>query len=312
MIKEAKLTAKYAPKKLSDIVGQEEVTTYFKSVVARPEEAFSTYVLLGAFGSGKTSTVRAFGHELLKIDDLTSSPNFLEIDSGDTSFLDNFEQFKDFIFQEVDGWKIVVFDEVHLLDKKLQGKLLKDIEDFVGNIFFFFVSTEENGILPTILSRSLTFHIYTFSQSVLKETVEKVLKQENITLQEKTIDQIVFASHGHMRNLLNQIEVCLFQGEEKYIDIYGRLDRAINDYFQKTDKSVIDTMVRTPFEYLRSGVDRYLQEVIVKRKEVFRQQDMSKVVMPWLKMKQYVRTEDDFYTLLYIYKEIIDAIPRAL
>lgn len=60
--------------------------------------------------SHNTSVARAFAHDLLG-PDYASQPNYMEIDSSEKAVTENFDYFRDMMFQELPGWKVVVLDE---------------------------------------------------------------------------------------------------------------------------------------------------------------------------------------------------------
>lgn len=304
------LTNKYAPRVLSDIYGQDLAVSYFKSVVARPAEAHRNYVILGSYGCGKTSLCRAFARELLGRDDLFSCPSYLEIDSSDSSLLDDFDRFLSYMFQAVPGYKVVVLDEVHLLDKKIQQKFLKPLEDFQGDIFFFFVSTEQDGIIQTLVSRSLVFHVTSYNDVQLREYLGVVLGKESLGFKDETLDMLVFMSFGHIRNMLNQLEICVFQGEEYYLGCYSSFEKDIASYFKERGSEVVERLVRYPFEMLRHYLEYYIRYSILYKGGVLPSKDIPKVFTTYLKLKRYVMTEQDFYSFLLVFKEFLDSVIR--
>lgn len=105
------LTVKHRPGHLKDIFGQTQLVNYLSSLVKRPEQAHKNYAIIGSFGNSKTTAVRAFANDLLGVEDAASTPNYIEFDSAEESIIKNFSTLQDFIFQEVPGYKVVVFDD---------------------------------------------------------------------------------------------------------------------------------------------------------------------------------------------------------
>jgi DNA polymerase III delta prime subunit len=302
---DVRLVQKYAPRRLADVFGQETLIQYLKSVVAHPENAYRNHLVAGAYGSGKTASVRAFARDLLNRDDIERCSQYVEIDSGDKNIMSDFNRFRDYIFQRVDGYKCVAIDECHLIPDDVMQKFLKPLEDNVLPIFFFFVTTDYDKVPDTIKSRCLSFQVNSFSSVQVMEYLNKILQAEGRDLQENTKHAIVFSAQGHLRNLLNQLQICIFQGEEYYMKMYSRLNNAIEGYFRGKDVSVIETMIRTPFEILQQSMEYYILTNIVREHKVFKANEVPKIMVFYLKMKRYLKTETDFYSFLYIFFEFL-------
>lgn len=301
------LSLKLRPKSLSDVFGQKDVVRYFSSLVKRPEAGVRNYTIVGDYGTGKTSIARAFASDLLGVDSIEDCPSYMEFDSFQISDRSVYNRIKDYVFQPARGWKVVVFDEFHLVPKDVQAGMLKDIEEST-EIFFFFLSTEFDGILETILSRCHVFTLTKFPASLLREYLDLILASESIQVSDRVKEMVIMQSRGHLRDLLNKLQAALFQGEESYIESYVDTISLFERYFREKGSGVISIMESIPAAYLRSDLSFFMKEYIIKRKEIFQESVIPKIFMFYLKFIRLVESDNDFFSFLYSFKEYIEGM----
>lgn len=296
------LTQKYAPKTLNQIKGQKFATAYFKAVAKKPDSAVHNYVILGPYGCGKTSLVRAFANDLLGVEDASQTPNYVELDSFQIKDREKMLALKDFIFLEVPGYKVVCFDEFHLVDPDVQAGLLKDIEDCTLPIFFFFASTESNGILDTIMSRSLSFTLSKFTHAELEVIVKEIAAQEGVELDEATLKAVVFRSFGHLRNALMQLDFAWAVGNEVYVEETSRVLYLVEQLFSAPSKTVVDSLATFPYTLVQECIDHTLHRRIIQGKELYREPAIPNIFAFYLKFKRFLKNEHDFFSFLYLFQ----------
>jgi len=304
------LTQKYAPLTLSQIYGQPYPVAYFKAVAANPDAASRNYVITGSWGTGKTSLVRAFAADLIGTTDLYNTPNFLELDSYQIQDRDTLLSLKDYIFQEVPGYKVVLLDEWHLVDPSVQAGLLKDIETCSLPIFFFFVSTERTGILDTIFSRSIYFSLTKFSDSQLREYLGLVEAAEGLKLSEDLKSVLVFSAAGHIRDLLNQLELALVLDEGAYVSQASGLLLSVEQLFVSPGRASVDVLIHYPWTVVQSTVSHFLREKLVRDKLLFDPNSIVQIFSFYIKYKRYIQDEHDFFSFLIVFTEMLLTMRR--
>ena len=301
------LTSKYRPKTLKDIYGQDKVVSFFKSVLANPDFAPHYYLISGSFGCGKTALARAFATDLLGS---LSAPNYIEIDSGERTLQKNFEAIKNIVFQEVSGYKVVIFDECHLIDPSAQSQLLKIVEDYYGKLIIFFATTDPHLMLDTLRSRLHHFSLSLFTEEQLKTYACFVLEQENKVITDKALSLAAINAQGHMRNMLKQCELILFQGEETFLSYYDSIFKSITIYFTNfsvKDTESVEAMSKSHPSELRSLMGYFFRENILNpdgvHKDILPRHLIPKCFASYLKLLGLVKEPDDFFSAILVFRQ---------
>lgn len=307
------LATKYRPASLTDLYGQDDIVSFFRSVLNKKEESPRYYLLSGAFGTGKTSIARAFARDLLG-SDYKSSPNYIEIDSSEKVVADNFEMLRELIFAETPGWKVVLIDEAHLLPQNTSQLLLKVLEDYVGRLFIFFCTTDPQLLFPPLTSRLYKFSLSLFTQEQCVDYAKSILKKENVSLSDKTLALCALNSQGHLRDCAKQLDMVLFQGEEKYLETYQTIWNNLELFFFDFDLSA-DEVVQKMFSHhpvqLRAYLSFYLREYILSPKaprydQVYPANMCLKIFQVYLKFMSLLKEDTDYFSFLLEFRLILE------
>jgi DNA polymerase III gamma/tau subunit len=302
---------KYAPAHLNEIYGQEFPVHYFECAAGNPDAAYRNYVILGPMGVGKTTLVRAFANDLLGVNDASQTPQFLELDSYRISDRQTLLALKDYMFQEVNGYKVVLLDEWHLVDPTIQAGLLKDIESSTLPIFFFFVSTERSGILDTIMSRSIDFTLTRYTVEQLKAYLRTICGKEGIEISPATQNLLAFQSFGHIRNLLNQLELMVAVGEAPYAQQAQQLTGLVVDLFAAPSQAIVDGLSKFPYTLVQEVMGSYLHEQVIRTRSIFDPQSIIQVFQFYLRFKRYIQNENDFFSFLSLFQDFLKGMRRV-
>lgn len=252
--------------------------------------------------------VRAFARDLIGADDVGGSPNFVELDSYQISDRETMLSLKDYIFQEVPGHKVVLFDEWHLVDPTVQSGLLKDIEDSRSPIFFFFVSTERSGILDTIISRSLDFTLTKYTRDQLLVYLDFVLSDLGIEISPQTKDVIIFRSFGHIRNLLNQIELLLVMSEQSYYQNSSGIITAVENLLTAPSADTAKALAVYPFTLVQETLDFIIHERLICQKMWYKEGYIPQIFNFYLKFKKLITDDNDFFSFAILFAEFLASI----
>lgn len=214
---------KYRPQTLTEVIGQQIITTTLQNAVTQCQIA-PVYLFTGGRGTGKTSTARILAKmincqaEILPCNKCEScisisNGNYLdviEIDAASNSGVDAMREIVDRTqFAPIAGkWKVIIVDECHSLSIQAWQSLLKTTENPPKNVTFIFCTTEVDKVPKTIVSRSQSFEFKLVDAQTVAETLLLIAQKESIELDSNAANAIALVKNGHMRDsqtLLDQL-----------------------------------------------------------------------------------------------------------
>ena len=211
-VKEGIWIEKYRPRSLSQIVGQEAITSRLKGYVEKkdlPHLLFS-----GPAGVGKTTSSVAIAQEIYGEG---WKENFLELNASDERGIDvvrnRIKNFARSSFGKYD-YKIIFLDEADSLTKDAQSALRRTMEQFSHNTRFILSCNYSNRIIDPIQSRCAVFRFPPLSDEAISEKVREIAGEEGITITEGGVGAIIYVSQGDMRKAINSLQAASITGEE--------------------------------------------------------------------------------------------------
>ena len=188
------LYRKYRPTKLSEVIGQDQVTKPLENSL-KSGKISHAYIFIGPRGCGKTSVARIFAHEVNKFpyeieDDYT---DIIEIDGASNTGVDNIRELKEkaLIAPTKGKYKVYIIDEVHMLSKSAFNALLKTLEEPPKHVIFIMATTDAYKIPATITSRSQVFNFNLATPDVMRSHLEKIAKKEAINIESDALDVVI-------------------------------------------------------------------------------------------------------------------------
>lgn len=253
---------KYRPERLSEVVGQKEITRRLESYVKQknlPHLLFS-----GPAGIGKTSSAVALAKELFGKD---YSHNFLELNASDSRGIDVVRgTIKEFARTLAFGgnFKIIFLDESDALTTDAQQALRRTMEKYTRTCRFIFSANYSSKIIEPIMSRCVIFRFRPLSAKDIEERLKEIASKEGLELDEKALKAINYVSEGDLRKAVNILQASGSLGkkidEEMIYNIASRarpqeikqlIKAALGKDFLKT-RELIDTLL---YEHGMSGED---------------------------------------------------------
>lgn len=274
------ITTECRPKTFNEMAGQRLAKMLLNNIVKNPEAAPKTLIFYGAYGTGKTTSARAFARALncegnnkpcmkchnclANIDEVSY---YREYDSSIMGKVDKIRELRDtFSINSSKGWQVIVFDEVHLISSTAQGALLKILEETPARTFFILATTDPDKLLNTIRSRSLEVKFEPVPVEDVKDNVKRVCESRNIAVSETVLDLIAKKSKGHMRDAHKYIDQLVLVGEEGFKEVFKSCKDSFYKYFEaiaKKSKEQVFASIQEIMQFpLAESKDDY-QEVVL-------------------------------------------------
>ncbi|AYV76472.1 MAG: replication factor C small subunit [Terrestrivirus sp.] len=225
---------KYRPKKLSEIIHQEEVIKVLRKCLETGQ--FTHMLFYGPPGSGKTSTILSFVNELY-------GPNIIdqrviELNASDERGI-NVVRNKIISFAKTSignkdpkypspPFKIIILDEADAMTTEAQSALRTIMETMSEITRFCFVCNYISQIIDPIASRCVKFRFQLINDVAMSNKLITIAKNENFTISTDIIDKIVEIAKGDVRHGIMTLQYL------KYIyDYKGPI--SMNDLYQTTN-----------------------------------------------------------------------------
>lgn len=219
--KELELYKRHRPKKLSDILGQDETVNILDTML---NDGNLPHALLfsGPSGVGKTTTARILKSELG-----CSDGDYTEINIADFRGIDTVRNIRrDMEYLPLSGsCRIWVLDEIHAATKDFQNGLLKPLEDTPEHVYFVLCTTEPRKLIPTILTRCTELRFRPVDSDKVEKLVNEVAKREQLEIFDSVVSKIVQAADGSARKALVILQAVVgWDTEEAQLEAVSKSD----------------------------------------------------------------------------------------
>jgi len=238
---------KYRPKLLADLIGQDVFVEVIKNA-AKNEKLSHAYLFYGPRGTGKTtaarivakiancetraadSKFRAKGEPCNKCRpckeiDEGRALDVMEIDAASNRGIEEIRDLKQGIRLSPTSYKYKVFiiDEAHQLTKEASNALLKTLEEPPAHAIFILATTEQEKLLPTIISRTQRFHFRRLPIQEILMKLNKIAIGENLKIDNAALGLIATASEGSFRDAESLLDQVISLGDGGTLENVERL-----------------------------------------------------------------------------------------
>lgn len=200
---------KYRPKKLSEIFGQEHVTSTLERALKKGTLSHA-YLLTGPKGVGKTSIARILAYEVngLPYDEEATHLDIVEIDAASNRRIDEIRELKErvFIAPTSAKYRVYIIDEVHMLTKEAFNALLKTLEEPPEHAIFILATTEAHKVPETIISRTQRFTLKPIGLDKVVDHLRYIAKQETISVSDAALGLIASHGNGSFRDSISLLD----------------------------------------------------------------------------------------------------------
>jgi DNA polymerase III subunit gamma/tau len=228
------LARKYRPQTFADLIGQEAMVRTLRNAFEANRIAHA-FVMTGVRGVGKTTTARIIAKGLNCIGPAgaagpTIEPcgecgpcraiaegrhvDVLEYDAASNTQVDKMREILASIpYRPTEArYKIVIFDEVHMLSSGSFNALLKTLEEPPAHVKFIFATTEIRKVPVTILSRCQRYDLKRIEPEVMMAHLHSILLKEGAQVAEDALALITRAAEGSVRDALSLLDQAIAHG----------------------------------------------------------------------------------------------------
>jgi DNA polymerase-3 subunit gamma/tau len=205
------LYRKYRPQTFAEVKNQDHIVSVLSGAVARKAIPHAL-LFTGPRGTGKTTVARIFARAIGAAD-----IDIYEIDAASNRGIDDIRELREAVGVSSfsSPYKVYIIDEVHMLTKEAFNALLKTLEEPPAHVVFILATTEEDKLLPTIISRCQVFRFRAPTREELAAIITDVAVAEGLTLSPGSARVMALAADGSYRDALGIVQkVMLASGDE--------------------------------------------------------------------------------------------------
>jgi len=216
---------KYRPLKFAEVLGQPGTVQLLKARLQKGTALDTSYLFEGGHGQGKTTLARIYARAMLCLNLDKADPEpcnkcenclailndqpgpFSERDAASQGTIENIRSIvNELPFSVFNASKrVYLFDEAHRMGQGAQDVLLKPIEE--KKMIAILCTTEPDKIRGTIRSRCEPYTIRKVTREDILGRMKLVLQQEGVEYQDDAVLVIIDHSGGHVRDILNKMEM---------------------------------------------------------------------------------------------------------
>lgn len=201
---------KYRSKSLSEVVGQEHITTALEKAL-KSQSISHAYLFTGPRGVGKTSVARILAHEINELpylDDESTHIDIIEIDAASNRRIDEIRDLKEKVHVAPTSakYKVYIIDEVHMLTKEAFNALLKTLEEPPAHVVFILATTEAHKLPETIISRTQRYTFKPVENSAVINHLAAIAKKESIVVDKAALEIIANHGQGSFRDSISLLD----------------------------------------------------------------------------------------------------------
>lgn len=208
------LAVKYRPTKLADVTEQYSTKSILQSQL--DDKSFkSSYLFVGAAGTGKTTCARIFASELNGGKGIP-----FELDAASNNGVDDVREIIDMAqMKSVDSeYRVFIIDECHMFSAGAWSAMLKLIEEPPAKSIFIMCTTDYWKVPKTIISRCQRYNFARISKTGIVNRLKYICEQESIDCEDEAIDFIARTADGCMREGIQMLDKCASSGETITLD----------------------------------------------------------------------------------------------
>ena len=197
---------KYQPQIFKDFIIDKDYIDVLSTLVDMDN---LNILLIGNNGSGKTSLIEATIREYYGLDKIPSK-NVLVInnlkDQGITYYRNEVKTFSQTISYIKGKKKIIVLDDIDLINDQSQQVFRNCIDKYSHNVHFVSSCTNIQKVIDAVQSRCTILKIKPLKKNYLNKIFNRIKNAENIVIDKKAQNLILNICNNSVRQLINYLE----------------------------------------------------------------------------------------------------------
>ncbi len=247
-------TEKYRPKKLGEVVGQDETVASLSAFVKTKN--MPNLLFAGPPGVGKTTCCLAMARELFG---KNLAGNFLELNASDERGIDVVRgRIKDFarsVSLSDAPFKLIFLDEGDALTADAQQALRRTMEANSAVTRFIISANYSSRIIEPIQSRCAVFRFLPLTEKETSRMLQHVAKEERLKVDKEAYDAMYYVSEGDMRRALNLLQGCAMHSNHVTSELVHRISSRATP---KEVKEMVELALKGKFQEARENLDKLI------------------------------------------------------
>ena len=168
-------------------------------------------MLIGNSGSGKSTLINVLINEYYKnIDKHEKNNNIMVINTlkeqGIQYYRHEVKTFCQIPSSLKNKKKIVILDDIDLINEQSQQVFRNCMDKYSHNVHFICSCVNTQKVIESIQSRMINIKLSPFTKENLRKILLKIKNNENININEESVDFILDISNNSIRILINYME----------------------------------------------------------------------------------------------------------
>jgi replication factor C subunit 2/4 len=258
---------KYRPRKLNDIISQEESINILTNTLLTGE--LPHLLLYGGPGTGKTSSILALCNQLFGPERINE--RVIELNASDERGI-NVVRHKIINFAKIaigtvdtkypcPPYKIIILDEADAMTKEAQAALRKVMEETSNITRFCFICNYINQIIEPINSRCVKIRFKPITKDNIVNKLKFISEQEKIYIENSGFESLANIANGDLRKSI------LILQNIKYLKIYNDNNKITDANIYEMCKYITDEQLENYLNLIKK--DNNIKNIINVINEIF-------------------------------------------